>query len=161
MKNLLFICLITISTNINCQSNTETTEKSHWDKISWITGDWIGDGFGGVSYETWTEPIAGIILCTYRHVSEGTNNFFELIPVSEDDKGSLVMKLRHFNPNMTAWEDKEGQLVWEMTEITDTSVTFGPCTYKLIEKDKMEISLIMNNDGMVETEVFNFKRVIN
>ena len=159
MKKLLLICLIAMVSNVNCQSTTATTDtKSNWDKIAWITGDWVGDGFGGVSYESWTEPIAGIILCTYRHVSEGKNNFFELITVSEKEDGDLVMKLRHFNPDMNAWEDKEGQLVWEMTNITDSSVTFGPCTYTLVAPDKMEIYLVMNNDGKIETEVFHFDR---
>lgn len=159
MKNLFLILLITITSNANCQSTVASAEKSQWEQISWITGDWIGDGFGGVSYESWTGPIAGIILCTYRHVSEGKNNFFELISVSENEEGDLQMKLRHFNPDMTAWEDKEGQLEWKLKEITDSSVTFGPCTYKRIGDDKMEISLIMNNDGKIETEIFNFERI--
>jgi len=100
----------------------------------------------------------GIMLATYRHVSEEKNNFFELISISENKDGSLVMKLRHFNPDLTAWEDEEGQLVWEMKAISDSSVTFGPCTYTLTEPNKMEISLIMNNDGKVETELFTFLR---
>jgi len=159
MKNLLTIFLIlSVISFTQCQTNPTSVEKTNWDKIAWLTGDWVGDGFGGVSYEHWSEPIEGIMLATYRHVSEEKNNFFELISISENKDGSLVMKLRHFNPDLTAWEDEEGQLVWKMKAISDSSVTFGPCTYTLTEPNKMEISLIMNNDGKVETELFTFLR---
>ena len=155
MKNLLFVCLVAVAANVNCQSDTQPT----WDDISWIAGNWIGDGFGGVSYESWSEPIAGTILGTYRHVSDGKNNFFELFTITENEDGTFIMKLRHFNPDMNAWEDKEGQLVWEFKSVNENAFTFGPCTYKRIGDDKMEISLVMNNDGKIETEIFNFKRM--
>ncbi len=159
MKNSTIVTILLLAFNsANCQSANQSNALSSWDKISWLTGDWVGDGFGGVSYETWTEPIEDIMLGVFRHVSDGQNNFFELISISKKEDGQLVMKLRHFNPDMNAWEDKEGQLVWELKGLSKNSVTFGPCTYKLVDPDKMEISLIMNNDGQIETEVFNFVR---
>lgn len=140
------------------QSSCQTDNVVTWKNIEWMQGDWVGDGFGGISYETWSPPIEGVMLGTYRHVSEGKNNFFELFTISQNDDGSFVMKLRHFNPDMTAWEDEKGHLIWPLKSHTDNSVTFGPCTYEMINADSMRITLIINNDEKQETEIFNFKK---
>ncbi|MBT8220516.1 MAG: hypothetical protein KJP00_11860 [Bacteroidia bacterium] len=157
MKYLFIVFLLgSITLSVSCQ---DTIAQPTWDDIEWISGDWIGDGFGGTSYEHWSKPIADIMTGTYRHVSDGKNNFFEFFTISKRQDGSFVLMLRHFNPDMNAWEDKEGQLVWEFNGKTDDSITFGPCTYKRVGEDKMEIELIMQRNGKKDTEIFNFKRI--
>jgi len=159
MKNVSAIILLLFSVQlINCQSENSSEDTPSWDNIAWMTGDWIGDGFGGVSYENWSKPINDIMTGTYRHTSEGNNNFFEFIIISKNKDNKFEMKLRHFNPDMTAWEDKEGHLIWPLKSQSKNKVTFGPCTYELVAPDKMKITLIMENDGKQETEIFNFEK---
>ena len=98
MKKIFIInlCLWTFET-VNCQ---DQSDKPTWENIAWMAGDWIGDGFGGISYEHWSPPIAGIMIGTYRHVSAEKNNFFEFFTIAQKEDGNFVMKLRHFNPNI-------------------------------------------------------------
>ena len=159
MKNSILVCLLGFATfPILAQ---DTISPPTWDDISWIVGDWVGDGFGGVSYEHWSQPIAGTMLGTYRHVGDGKNSFFELFTISKNADGTFIMKLRHFNPDLSAWEDKEGQLVWEWKGKTNNGFTFGPCTYNLVGEGQMEIELKMINNGKPETEIFHFQKFIN
>jgi len=155
--NTIFLILITIQSVSGQVAKTERNNPT-WDNISWMTGEWIGDGFGGISYGTWSAPINDIMLGTYRHTSDGKNNFFELFTIAKNEEGQFEMKLRHFNPDMTAWEDKEGQLIWPLKSHAENKVTFGPCTYELIAPGKMKITLLMDNDGKQETEIFNFTK---
>lgn len=158
MKYFIIIIAFLFGTNsINAQSK-ESTANPTWKSISWMTGDWIGDGFGGVSYETWSAPIADIMTGTYRHVGDGKNTFFEFILISKKADGTFEMKLRHFNDDMTAWEDEKGHLIWPLNDHSNNSVTFVPCTYKLIAPGKMKITLLMEENGQQHTEVINFEK---
>lgn len=156
MKYVLALSIFLFSHN--CTS-CQTADPISWDDISWIAGEWIGDGFGGVSYEYWSAPIADAMIGTYRHVGEGQNTFYEFFSITKNEDGSFIMKLRHFNPDLNAWEDKEGQLVWEYNGKTENGFTFGPCTYERVGDTQMEITLLMKqDDGSVGKEIFNFKR---
>ena len=42
----------------------------------------------------------------YRLVLNGKPSFYEFIHLAEE-RGSLVMKLKHFNADLTAWEEKD------------------------------------------------------
>ena len=74
--------------------------------VAWLTGDWVGTGLGGVSEETWSVPAAGAMIGTYRLVVDGKASFYEFMNLIEDD-GSLLLRLKHFNADMTGWEDKD------------------------------------------------------
>jgi hypothetical protein len=123
---------------------------------AWIAGEWIGDGFGGSSEEVWSQPsMDGTIMGTYRHhTSDGTINFYEFFLLD-----STGLNLRHFNPDMTAWEGKEEFLHFKLIEFTKNKIILKGLVYELTAPDEMKIYLDMKDeDGNVRTEVFSMKR---
>ena len=68
--------------------------------MKWLIGHWKGTGLGGVSEEIWAEPAGGVMMGMYRLILNGKPSFYEFIHLAEEN-GSLVMKLKHFNPDLT------------------------------------------------------------
>lgn len=92
---------------------------------------------------------------TYRHHrADGEINFYEFFLLD-----STGLKLRHFNPDMTAWEDKEEFLHFKLVEFTDKKIILKGLIYELIRPNEMKIYLDMKEeDGSVRTEVFTMRR---
>jgi hypothetical protein len=69
---------------------------------------WTGDGLGGVFEEVWTAPKRGVMVGPYRGLkTDGSPVFNELLLLREE-KGSLMVRLKHFDPDLIGWEEKDG-----------------------------------------------------
>ncbi len=146
MKKLLFTGLMVISLSAIGQN----------DDFSWITGRWVGPGFGGMFEEVWSEPdVNGDVMGMFRYAdSAGAVQFYEFWVLDETG-----MKLRHFNPNFTAWEEKTEFIDFTMVSTSDKKITLKGLTYELVAEDQLEIQLKMKRGDKVTTEVFNLKRL--
>lgn len=123
------------------------------NNYTWLAGHWTGDGFGGVSDEVWSLPADGVMMGVYRNIQDGKVQFYEFITLDETG-----MKLKHFNPDMMAWEEKKDFVHFELVEATPDKLTFKGLTFERLSENKMKISLKMNNNGTISTEIFNMKR---
>jgi hypothetical protein len=74
--------------------------------VAWLAGHWVGPALGGESEEIWSPPKAGSMMGMYRLVRDGKPVFYELATLVEEG-GSLTLRLKHFNPDLTGWEEKE------------------------------------------------------
>ena len=69
--------------------------------FGWLTGHWIGDGFGGISEEIWSPPKGGTMMGSYRHLDKSENvNFYEFMVIVEEND-TIKLKLKHFNTDLT------------------------------------------------------------
>ena len=150
---LVFLFLFDPSA-VNGQSDSTGFDLS---KFSWLSGYWLGDGFGGVSEEYWSVPSTGSMIGLYKHYKDGKVTFYELMSMSEHD-GKFSLRLKHFNQNMTAWEEKDDFVDFSFVSATDTRIDFKGLVYELMSEDEMEVRLKLKQDGVVRTEVFHFKR---
>jgi len=126
-------------------------------QFSWLTGHWIGDGFGGVSEEIWSEPRGGSMIGLYRHLNKGENNFYEIFSLYEDE-GGITFRLKHFNPDMVGWEDKEDFVEFPFISVEEGKAVFNGLIYELTNPDTMIITLTLHNKEKTWDEVFTFKR---
>lgn len=85
--------------------------------------------------------------------SEGKVQFFEFWTLDETG-----LKLRHFNSDFTAWEEKEEFIDFSMIEASPTKLTLKGLTYELIADDELEIHLDLKEGDEITTEVFRLKR---
>lgn len=148
----LFI-LIVISFN----SYAQNIENPKIADFKWLAGNWIGDGFGGVSQEAWTEPTVNNMVGVYKHYKDGKPTFFEFFNISETD-GKISLKLKHFNPDMMGWEEKADFVEFPFVSATKTKIEFKGLIYELVEENKMEISLKLKQGDKISTEIFHFER---
>ena len=126
--------------------------------IAWLTGRWVGAGLGGVSEETWSAPASGAMMGMYRLVVDGKVSFYEFMNMVEEN-GSLVLKLKHFNPDLTGWEEKDRFVSFRLAKLTATEAWFGGLTFRRLGDDRLQIFLaIRDRSGAVREEEFRMER---
>jgi hypothetical protein len=85
--------------------------------LGWLAGAWRGTLGGAAIEEHWSAPDGGEMLGMFRWDREPP--IYELLLIADTPEGA-VMRLRHFGPDLVAWEEKEGALVFRPVE-------HGPC----------------------------------
>lgn len=129
------------------------------EDLAWLAGHWRGEAFGGVGEEIWSDSQGGALMGVYRLLQEGAVAFYEILTIAEAEEG-LVMRLRHFNPDLTGWEEKDAPLVWPLVRLGDRTATFGGITYRRTDEDTLRISLqVEKRDGTRREEVHTYRRV--
>lgn len=81
-------------------------EKAGFDiqALSFITGTWHGELFGGKADETWTAPRDGTMMGVFRLTWDDGRRLYELLLVEEKGNGEVEMVFRHFDEGMGLWE---------------------------------------------------------
>jgi hypothetical protein len=131
--------------------------KAALSSVAWLVGSWKGQGLGGVSEETWSAPAGGVMMGMYRLVIDGKPSFYEFLHLAED-QGSLVLKLKHFNADLTAWEEKERFVTFELVKMSEQELFFDGLTFRRLTDDRMEIFLAILRKGQVVEERFELER---
>jgi len=128
--------------------------------MAWYAGHWTGEGFGGFNEEIWTPPKDGAMLGMYRMMKDGKPVFYELLTLLEEN-GSLVIHLKHFNADLSGWEEKDKSLAFPLVAQKDGMLYFDGMTFKPEGKDAVTIYLAIRNhkDGTVREETFRYTRV--
>jgi hypothetical protein len=74
--------------------------------MAWLAGHWTGEGLGGLIEEVWSPPRNGVMMGMFRLVRDGKPIFYELLTLAEE-RGSLTLRLKRFNADLTGWEEKD------------------------------------------------------
>jgi hypothetical protein len=128
------------------------------EAMKWLVGQWKGTGLGGVSEEIWSEPAGGVMMGMYRLVVNGKPSFYEFIHLAEEN-GSLVMKLKHFNADLTAWEEKERFVTFRLVKLGADEAYFSGLTFRR-SVDRLQVFLALRDkEGKVREEEFRMERV--
>lgn len=103
------------------------------DQIDWLIGQWSGTGIGGApAHESWLPPVGRTMVGTFvQETSAGGIQFTEHMYVMEEE-GSLVLKLKHFNADLTGWEEKDDMLTFRLKAIAPCFAQFGGITFSCI-----------------------------
>jgi len=129
------------------------------DDVAWLQGQWRGPALGGVAEEFWMEPIGGAMPGIFRVAVDGEVLFYEMFALTEHE-GSLVLRLKHFNQDMTGWEDKEEMVRFRLAHVEDGLIQFSSLTYRLVSDDRMLVHVaVRQDDGELEELEFVFMRV--
>lgn len=124
--------------------------------LAWLAGRWIGEGLGGQSEETWSEPAGGAMVGYFRLVRDGKPVFYEILALVESE-GSVEMRLKHVNPDMTGWEEKNDFVTFKLVKHEGTTAHFSGLTMRRIG-DSLEIFLALRSGGTVREEKFAMRR---
>lgn len=127
------------------------------DDVSWLVGSWHGPGLGGETDEVWLPPVGGAMPGMFRFVQDGAPVFYEIWALREVD-GSLVLELKHFNPDMTGWEARDEMTRFHLVRIEDRTAYFGGLTYQLQDSDTLQIWLALRENGELTEHSFTLRR---
>jgi hypothetical protein len=173
MRRMVMILLLTMVPVISAgaqepQAQTPNTlrlpaeaprPKASVSDLAWLAGRWTGEGLGGRIEENWSTPDAGSMVGYFRLIKDGKPVFYEIMTILEVD-GSLQMRLKHVNPDMTGWEEKNDFVTFRLVKQDQTGVWFDGLTFKRTGPDSMDGYLALRNrtTGALSEEQFSYRR---
>ncbi len=91
-------------------------------ELSWITGHWAGEAFGGRIEENWLEPTSESLSGQFRLVNGGVATMYELLLIEKDGDGEIYYRFKHISPG---WQPREAErLEYRLTELDGHKATF-------------------------------------
>lgn len=134
----------------------QTPGKGKVENLNWLIGYWSGPGFGGECEEVWMPAKDGHMVGTFRFWMDGDLVFSEFMNLVQEGE-SVSMKLKHFNPDLSGWEEKEEWTTFRLIELSEHKVWFDGLTIERIG-DEMIYHLALTENGEVTIEELKFKR---
>ena len=132
--------------------------------LDWLMGDWAGTGIEGhPAGESFSRVGDTRMVGHFWQLdASGGVRFYELITI-EPDGESLVMRLKHFNADLTGWEAKEGEaaLNFQLRAREPGRWVFGPATFTQDGPDRLKVSVAMGRkpDGSPASIEFDYRRL--
>jgi len=127
------------------------------EDAAWLAGRWVGEGFGGQMEEAWAPPVGGQMVGHFRYWRDGTPQFYEimLLDVAE---GGVRMRVKHFNPDFTAWEDRGAWVTFAPISAGPEALIFDGLEIRREGEDRIVMHLRMRRGEAVTTEILRFQR---
>jgi hypothetical protein len=128
--------------------------------MAWIAGTWRGVAAGAESEEIWSMPNAGTMLGMYRMTRDARPVFYELLALTEES-GSLVLRLKHFHPDLTGWEERADSVTMPLVAVREDRIYFEGLTFEPQADDGLTIYVAIEDQttGNIREEVFRLKRL--
>jgi hypothetical protein len=126
--------------------------------LAWLAGTWRGEGITGPAREVYLKPMGGQMAGHFSQMRADGIWFYEIVTIVE--KGaSLEYRLRHFNADLTGWEEKDGVRAFPLVAAADNAWYFDGLTIRRDGDDGMiGAVLIQNRDGTTREAVFHYRR---
>ena len=111
------------------------------EELGWLVGQWSGEGIEGApAMESWLPPAGGTMVGTFVQTvqgegGEGAIMFTEHLYLMEE-AGTLVLRLKHFNADLTGWEEKDGMLTFRLVAIEPCAAYFHALTLRCADAER-------------------------
>lgn len=133
----------------------ESTDSSIQD-LTWMVGYWKGTGLGGECDELWLPPVDNSMVGTFRFFMEDRLVFSEYMHIIEED-GQISLKLKHFNRDLSPWEEKESWTIFPFIKSEGQTAYFKGLTFQRLD-DEMILYLSLSSNGEKRIEEFKYKK---
>jgi Spy/CpxP family protein refolding chaperone len=134
--------------------NTENTLKlddpnsrptASFEDVAWMVGSWQGEGFGGAVEEEWQAASGGTMAGVFKLMHEGRASMYEFMMIAEEGD-SLEMRLKHFDADFSAWEDKAEYVSFPLVRLSEDSAYFDGLTYRRDDRDRMIVHVSIGEE---------------
>lgn len=162
MKNI-YLLLLVATVNGTAQNTLSFKEgsvspKAELSQVTWMEGHWKGEAFGGITEEIWSPPLGGSMMFSFKLVSDGAVQFYELGHIQQVDE-TLILQLKHFHRDLKGWEEKDDTVDFKLVKIDGNRVYFDDFTLEKITENEINVYVVIENEDGSENEVkFNYKR---
>lgn len=141
------------------EPRTATESAAAENPLAWLAGHWVGEGFGGTVEEVWAPPRGGSMMGMFRLVVDERVVFYELFAVAREADGTWAMRLKHFNPDLSGWEEKDKSLLWPVELDGERRAVIGPVTYELQESGALHAEVTTGGATGTSVEKLRFRRL--
>jgi len=133
--------------------------KASLDDLAWLAGEWTGEGFGLVLHENYSAPVGGQMAAHFYGAKDGKPQFYEFETIAQDGD-SLVFRVKHFNPDMTGWEEKDKFISFPLIAVEKDVWRFDGLTIRRTGPDTAEhVVTVKHGDGPARDAVLRYRRV--
>jgi len=151
-----FVCEKLSAQEVLSLNENEESATAKLSDIKWLIGYWQGNGLGGFCEELWMPEKDGSMQGVFRFTEKDTLQFSEYMHIVEEN-GSLVVKLKHFNRDLSPWEEKEEWTSFKLVKIEGQTAYFHGLTYSR-KGDKLMIYLRLKSADKTSIEEFSLNR---
>jgi hypothetical protein len=135
-----------------------SSDVTIWDDLRWLAGRWEGEAFGGRCEEVWSEPSGGSMAGMFKLVVNSKVAFYELMTITIDSCGPVLF-LKHFNADMTGWEEKDEVINFACDGYAADEIRFAGLSYWKVSDDSLRIVLSTQaEDGTISENVIDCRR---
>lgn len=162
MRRIVLFCLcIAFSQQIQAQDvlrlgPDEAPGKGSIESLAWLQGYWVGTGLGGQVDELWLPAMDNSMIGTFRLKMDSTLIFSEYMILEEVDE-KLNLKLKHFNRDLSPWEEKDQWTQFKFIKSEDQTAWFSGLTYQRVG-DTLNVYLRLTQNGESRIESFSFQK---
>lgn len=167
IKKSLFCLLMLVCFNVLAEGkfpnlmfldDKQQSPRANLTAVNWLTGHWRGEAFGGLIEEIWTPALGTSMMGAFKLVVEGQVQFYEIETISQVND-TLMFRLKHFNKDLTGWEEKDKTVDFKLVKVPDNKVYFNGLTLERINDNEINIYVAIEQEGNTKEEKFNYKRV--
>ncbi len=128
------------------------------EDAGFLVGSWKGTAFGEKMEESWSAPSGGTMVGTFKLFNGDEPAMYEILLLTVEE-GTLSLKVKHFNPDFTAWEDKEDYINFRLVRKAPGELHFGGLSFYKRNDDYMDGYIVMRNGDQVTENHMTFERV--
>ncbi|MEZ5957629.1 MAG: DUF6265 family protein [Hyphomonadaceae bacterium] len=154
VQTFVFACVLFTAA---CAAQAQTTRSVTIDDAGWLAGRWVGEGFGGEMEEAWAPPLGGQMIGHFRYWRDGQPQFYEFM-VMDVVEGGVRMRVKHFNPDHTAWEDRETWTTFEPVSVSPEAIVFNGLTIRREGDDRIVMTIRIRRGEAVSEDTLRFQR---
>ena len=146
-----------LSQSPQAKQNTGSLEN-----LVFISGRWTGEMDGGVIDEHWSAPSGDNMMCVFRFVKGGKAIFYEILLIEMTASGP-VLRLKHFNPGLTGWEEKNEVHSYPLVELDKNKAVFEKpdkttrMRFQRTSPESLLVVLERMKDGKTTSEEFKYR----
>ena len=145
---------------------TRPLEDAQLQDLAWLEGIWRGQINNDYTEEVWTGLAAGAMMGMFRQVSGGRLRFYEFMIIAERDK-NIELKIKHFDPDLRGWEEKDKSTVFWLCELGDREAVFLQesegkplwLIFESVSESELKIYFMPQEDSPVKEGAYHFQRV--
>jgi hypothetical protein len=165
MRHLLFLlfCCLTQAVFAQSRGSEHTLKldpgtarpKAAIADVSFIAGHWTGSAFDGMAEEIWSPPLGPSMMGMYKMLKDGKVVFHEFLIIVEE-QGSLTLKLKHFNPDLTGWEEKDKYVSFPLVKVDKNEAYFDGMTFRKTKDGSLQVYLLIEDHKTGKTSEHEF-----
>lgn len=154
LASLLFFIYFISFSQVKQLEKDQEPGKGNISDLQWLEGYWTGTGFDGECEEVWMPAVDGNMIGTFRFWSEGKLIFSEFMNIVQEGE-TFSLKLKHFNADLSPWEEKEEWTTFRLVESTENTVYFHGLTMQR-EGDEIHLWLALTENGVRTIEELKY-----
>ncbi len=166
--NVLLLCMIVwTGVALTAEPRTEHTfgleegenrPAATLEDAAFLVGSWTGSAFGQRFEEVWNAPSAGSMVGFFKLYDGDEVSFYELLLMTVED-GTLSLKVKHFNPDFSGWEEKADFVNFRLVRLAENELHFSGISFYKRDASRVDGYIVMRNNEEIKEHHLRYERL--